>query len=153
MLDWPTKKQHYEDDADFYLRIFRWAMSHFAYDSDEDVWNEPDHWDSLEDLESLVVAKGRIVGDCDDFAQLCRHALAKLDIPTRLVICTVENGGLHCVAETPEGWVFDNRQQGIVAWPHLLSVEYKKIKFGPLVKANEPMDIDTIPWFAEVERG
>jgi len=155
MLDWPAKQQSYEDSFTFYTRIFRWAIAHFVYDTDQDVWGVPEHWDSLEDLEKLAEVHGKVIGDCDDFAQLCRHALAKLGIPSRIVICTVENSGNarqnHAVAESPEGWVLDNRQPSVTSWPALIALGYKKDCFGPLTIASMPMD-HSITWFTEKER-
>lgn len=151
MLDWPARQQNYESEYDYYSRIFRWAMNHFIYESDDEVWHEPDHWVSGIEIEELCLKNnGKLTGDCDDFAQLCRHALAHAGVSSRLVMCVIEDGvGLHCVAESPDGWVFDNRQTSPTSWAYLISTNYQKGKFGPLVLANQPM-LEDIPWHLEI---
>lgn len=143
MLKWPAVKSPQETDYDFLNRIHSWALLIFRWIPDATVWKVPDLWPTKEELESVSDSYGVVTEDCDGFAQLCRYALAQSGIDSRLVIC-MRPGSRHCVAETKEGWVFDNTQPLLATWDSLLGLGYKKEIMGPICNPNDPYL--TAPW-------
>jgi predicted transglutaminase-like cysteine proteinase len=80
------KKFTYAEDIDQYEMLEKWVMPDAAYDGSQ-----------------------RFTGDCEDFALACRKVCRESGIDnSRLVYCTTELGGGHCVLEV-DGWILDNR--------------------------------------------
>lgn len=84
------------------------VQSHFVWEPDSKVWSKPDHWEALEDVAAVTDADGKVHGDCDQHALLCRQALRAKNIPNRLALCLTETGECHLVCEA-DGWILDNR--------------------------------------------
>lgn len=84
------------------------VQSHFVWEPDSKVWSKPDHWETLEDVAAVTDADGKVHGDCDQHALLCRQALRAKNIPNRLALCLTETGECHLVCEA-DGWILDNR--------------------------------------------
>lgn len=97
----------------------------FEYKTDKQQHGLIEHWHDPSMIEAAL-EKGKLVGDCDDFALACRHLLWKHDIPNRLVLCLDENGEGHLVLEA-EGHILDNRQTRVVA---AYNLPYKWIKMS-----------------------
>lgn len=79
----------------------------FEYKPDKEQFGQNEFW-----IEPKVIAeaiyKGKLVGDCDDFALACRQELWKCGIENRLVMCYTETREGHLVCEV-EGYILDNR--------------------------------------------
>lgn len=67
-----------------------------------------------------------VVGDCEDFALVCRDRLKFLDVDADLVLCRTENGELHLVCSVG-GWVLDNRYPFVMRRDDL---DYDWLKLG-----------------------
>lgn len=78
----------------------------FEYRTDMDQYKVEEKW-------TMPDGKPTIVGDCEDFALMCRKLCRLAGIPTRLVICLAEGEG-HCVLEA-SGWILDNKQRAVVS--------------------------------------
>lgn len=94
-------------------RVQAWALEHFVYVPDLDRWMSNlapngDHWETEAELLADLETRGQVHGDCDAYAMLCWIVLRKHGIPSRLVLCAVEDGGYHLVCEAG-GWILDNR--------------------------------------------
>lgn len=136
MLKWPEPRKSGESLETYYQRIHTWALSIFTYQMDSVIWHEPDHWETRLELEKLYEEYGRVVGDCDSFVQLFRHAISP--IPSRIVLGWVETDEYHAQAETPEGFVSEVRSPGIMVWADLIGRGYKKHIMGPLCDPQIP---------------
>lgn len=66
--------------------------------------------------------------DCDGFCLACRSLLRRLEIPSRLVYCTVDGTG-HLVVEV-NGWIMDNLQQTVVANTLLSAQRYRWLRIS-----------------------
>lgn len=95
--------------------IFTQAKALFHYTPDQVCWGKAEYWASLKELESGLCKTGEIVGDCDDFASWCVGKLRENGLPARYVVCQVETGEYHCVAEH-DGLVLDNRQSMVMQY-------------------------------------
>jgi len=84
------------------------VQNKFVWESDSRVWSKPDHWETIEDVAAVTDSGGKVHGDCDQHALLCRQALRAKNIPNRLVLCLTELGECHLVCEV-DGWILDNR--------------------------------------------
>ncbi|MBI3715073.1 MAG: hypothetical protein HY255_03650 [Betaproteobacteria bacterium] len=119
-------------------QVFEWAVKHFAYHSDIEVWGMPEFWATPEDLNADAAKNGGVVyGDCDDFAGLCVHALRANGHPARYVtvateVCPSDTPFDHCVAES-NGLLFDCRYlQGLQSVDDLEVVGYRFIEMSGL---------------------
>lgn len=101
--------------------IFAQAKALFHYAPDQVCWGKADYWAALSELEAKLKTSGEIVGDCDDFASWCVGKLRENMLPGRYVICQVETGEWHCVAESV-GLILDNRQDAVL---HYFGLPYK----------------------------
>lgn len=106
MLNWPLVQ---DPNA-----IFKWALDHFVWVPDQDVWQKPDFWATEIELEgNAITYGGNINDDCDGFAAMCVIACRKMRMPARFMVvatekCPPEYLYDHCVAESI-GNIFDNR--------------------------------------------
>ena len=120
----PTVKEIKEKLDDIHWRVYRG----FDYEYDEDQYGKKEYWTMPEDVDEVT-------GDCEDFALACRVLCREANIPTRLVICKTETGGMHCVLEH-NGWILDNRYKHVMNRDKL---DYTWIA----ISGFEPGD----PWF------
>jgi len=67
-----------------------------------------------------------VIGDCEDFALVCRDRLKEKNIEADLILCKTETGGYHLVCSV-DGWILDNRYKTLVSKDHL---NYKWLKIG-----------------------
>ena len=67
-----------------------------------------------------------VVGDCEDFALVCKQRLKDVDIESDLVLCKTETGGHHLVCSV-DGWILDNRYPDVINKDHL---NYTWLKIG-----------------------
>lgn len=105
-IDWPKDEANVESAVH---SVRRWALDRFEYVRDAQRWGESEHWETpSEILEDLAFAGGKVHGDCDAFAMLCRIALERMGHKCRLIQCLVETGEGHLVCECG-GWLLDNR--------------------------------------------
>jgi predicted transglutaminase-like cysteine proteinase len=126
MLIWPDSIEG-ESFSRTCERVQAWAQSIFEWRDDQQVWGEPDFWASPAELEAKF-ADGKLVGDCDDYAGLCVHALRMLGLEARCLLCWCETGGYHatCLARSPDKtWVLDNRFQNVMSRKELEATGYK----------------------------
>ena len=105
------------------------VQSRFTYVPDEERFGEADYWMTISDLD----ADGKLRGDCDDHALLCRHELRAKYIPNRLLFCQCENGEYHLVCEV-DGWILDNRFERVISRDDL---QYRWIAISGF-EAGEP---------------
>lgn len=71
------------------------------YVTDLEQYRRPEHW------------AASLVGDCEDFALVCRQLLASDGIESDLVHCRTETGEGHLVCSV-DGYILDNRN----TWVH-----------------------------------
>jgi predicted transglutaminase-like cysteine proteinase len=126
LIDWPEAKPERVATLE---RVHQWAHSKFVYVKDYDRWNHDfsgngDHWETDAELIDDLVGKGYVEGDCDAFAKMCWMALRRLEIDSRLVLCTVEDGSWHLVCEC-DGWILDNRSPVVTARETLEQLGYR----------------------------
>ncbi len=88
--------------------IFKDIKNRFGWADDHATFGLNEYWATFQELQARS-RRGEITGDCDDFAEMCVHALRSNGLPARFVFCQVETGEFHCVAET-DGMILDNRQ-------------------------------------------
>lgn len=93
--------------------IFAQAKALFVYESDQVCFGKPEYWAALPELEQGLCKSGAIEGDCDDFASWCVGQLRAAGLPARYIVCQVETGEWHCIAET-NFMVLDNRQTEVM---------------------------------------
>lgn len=118
--------------------IFNDVTAMFEYVTDQDWYNNPEHWEDPKQIEAQLL-EGKIVGDCDNFALACRYLLNHEKIPNRIAQCLTEDGESHLVCEA-EGWILDNRQTRVRSWGEL---PYTWVKISGY-KVGEPWrEIDT----------
>ena len=105
------------------------VMSVFVYVSDDINYNTPEWW-VQKDVEAFdegtLFSRETLNGDCEDFALACRLLCRRAGIKTRLVYCIVEGYGGHCVLEA-DGWILDNRMNGVVERDYLTSYRWISI--------------------------
>lgn len=104
---------------------FNTVSNMFTYKTDAMVWQREEHWEDPAFIADQL-ARGEIIGDCDNFALACRYHLFQYDIPNRIVFCLTETGEGHLVCEA-EGYILDNRQTKVMPWK---SMPYKWIKIS-----------------------
>lgn len=105
--------------------VHRRVFQIFEYKTDKDKYGKLEHWMDTAELQEAL-KRGRLVGDCDDFALACRHLLWKEGIPNRLVLCEVPGQGGHLVVEV-EGYILDNNYNRVMRRQDL---NYKWIKIS-----------------------
>jgi len=111
-LNWPVKidGEPFERTC---LRVQEWAQGIFVWRDDQQVWGVPEYWASADELETMAARNGgRVIGDCDDYASLCLHALREMGVEARYLTAWCETGGYHCVClarHDGEALVLDNR--------------------------------------------
>ena len=93
--------------------LFNVLHGHFDFESDQQQFGKPEHWQSPNEIKAQLKDHGYLIGDCDDFASLAVGLLRTNGHPARFVLCTVETGELHLVAEC-EGWIICNRQSSVM---------------------------------------
>lgn len=101
--------------------IFRAAKTRFHYTPDQVCWGKAEYWASLSELQRAQCDTGTIEGDCDDFATWCVGQLRANGLPGRYIVCQVETGEWHCVAES-DGLILDNRQSMVM---HYFGLPYQ----------------------------
>lgn len=79
--------------------ILKAVHSGFRYISDFDQYAEEDVW----------ALPTKVGGDCEDFALACRKLVRAAGLESRLVICQIETGEVHCVLYVEDQYVMDNR--------------------------------------------
>ena len=94
-------------------RVFQQVSLGFAYEPDISAWGKAEYWASIKDMAAQARPDGKVHGDCDDFALMCRTALDAQCIDNHLVYCQVETGSYHLVCEV-RGWILDCRQRSVV---------------------------------------
>jgi predicted transglutaminase-like cysteine proteinase len=110
--------------------VHAWAARRFIYTRDLERWGTSDHWETPADLiEDLAFRGGKVSGDCDAFAMLCRVALDRMGHPNRLIYCLDETGGGHLVCECG-GYVLDNRHPRVVTRSELERIGYRWISMS-----------------------
>ena len=83
---------------------YEWKPNALVYKGGADFWPGP----------SDIDYEGEHVkGDCKVHTLLCRHALRKLGIDSRIMICLTGQGGVHCVLEV-DGWIMDNLHRDVM---------------------------------------
>lgn len=90
-------------------RIHKEVFDNFTYKTDKENYGELEYWAMPVDS---VRSKG-IVGDCEDFALVCRKLCREEGLKTRLVLCLTEDNEGHLVLEC-EGWILDNRHRDVM---------------------------------------
>ncbi|TXH13255.1 MAG: hypothetical protein E6R03_11695, partial [Hyphomicrobiaceae bacterium] len=125
--------------------IHAWALAHFTYEHDIDKHGEWEHWGSPDELIAMLAADGKVTGDCDDFALICRQILRFKNIPSRLVVCLAENGGGHLVC-SPEGtgMVLDNRFERVMRRDELEHLGYQWVSMSGLERGEPWVKIGNI---------
>lgn len=93
--------------------VFRRVQGRFVYEPDLVAWGKQEYWASAKEMANQASADGKIHGDCDDFALLCRAELDALGIENHLATCRIESGELHLVCEA-SGWILDCRQRSVI---------------------------------------
>lgn len=93
--------------------LFATARQQFRYLPDMLAFGVNEHWMAPAEIRKQLAGNGFVVGDCDDFASLCAMLARQQGMPARFVICLTEQGDSHLVCEV-DGWIFDNRQPGLV---------------------------------------
>jgi len=84
--------------------IFHTIKRDFKYVTDRKQYGVDEKW---------VMPDGvKIEGDCEDFALACRALCRANDIQSRLILCNVETGEMHCVLES-KGYILDNRMKEV----------------------------------------
>ena len=84
------------------------------YVTDLEQYSRPEHWEAS------------LVGDCEDFALVCRQLLAAAGIASDLVHCITETGEGHLVCSV-DGYILDNRSQWVKRRDDL---DYRWIRLG-----------------------
>lgn len=98
--------------------IFSQAKALFVYESDQVCFGKTEYWAALPELEQELCKTKAVKGDCDDFATWCVGKLRESGLRARYIICQVETGEWHCIAEC-EGVILDNRQSSVVPFSSL----------------------------------
>lgn len=84
--------------------IFHHVKRRFVYITDREQYQQEEKW---------VLPAGAILnGDCEDFALACRALCREHGIQSRLVLCKVETGEMHCVLEC-DGLILDSRMKEV----------------------------------------
>ena len=126
------------------MSVHAWAKRRFEYVPDETEHGQIEHWPSFAEIDAATAHGGVLRDDCDGFARLCQYRLERVfNLPTRILLCTVENGGGHLVCEiggTDEagGYVLDNRREAVTTRARLLEEGYTFLK---LAKDGQWFDI------------
>ena len=92
--------------------IFKVNKLRFGWHDDSSTFGQTEYWATYEELMARA-DKGRVRGDCDDFAELCVHDLRANGHRARYVLCITEGGEGHLVGEC-EGYILDNRQEWVI---------------------------------------
>lgn len=114
-----------EDQLSRVEAVHRRVFRIFEYKTDKDQYDKLEHWMDTAELEAAL-QRGKLVGDCDDFALACRHLLWDEGIPNRLVLCEIPGYGGHLVLEV-EGYILDNNHDRVMRRQDL---NYKWIKLS-----------------------
>lgn len=88
--------------------IFNEIKDKFGWTDDRSTFGQEDYWANTDEMIAAAI-NGKVKGDCDDFAELCVHALRKEGYPARFILCLTEDKEAHLVAEI-DGQILDNRQ-------------------------------------------
>jgi len=127
------------------LRVQQWADGIFIWEDDQKVWGVPEFWATADELEANFIANnGRVIGDCDDRAGLCVHALRLIGVEARYLTCWTELGGYHCpcvARHDGEALVLDNRFGPPMTREQLYLIGYKFDRMSG-ANPNDPND----PW-------
>lgn len=102
--------------------IFNDAKKRFHGMSDLESRGVKEYWPSPDELPE----KGKYIGDCDDFALMCRKLCRKKNLPSRLVHCVTDNGSHHLVLEC-QGYILDNLQDSPL---HYKNLNYRWVKMS-----------------------
>lgn len=90
--------------------------------------NQPDRGERWDMPPPGYNGKQLLRDDCDGFCLACRSLLRQLEIPSRLVYCSVDGTG-HLVVEV-NGWIMDNLQQTVVANTLLSAQRYRWLRIS-----------------------
>lgn len=121
--DWPAAVEGESRTATL-ARVQAWALRHFVWVDDRFTYGQADHWPTYLDIETALGNQGEVHDDCDGFTVMCRHALKRLGIRSRLVLCYTEAGEYHAVCEA-DGSVLDNRQATVCSTQDLEIIGYR----------------------------
>jgi len=111
-------------------KIFKSAIKRFKYVTDQERYGQVDRW-----VLPVPGFRGRIVGDCEDFALYCRKLCRAAGFKTRLVYCNTESGEAHCVLYI-KGYIMDNRHLALQTTKSLKKLGYKFIAISSLEKGG-----------------
>ena len=118
MLRWVVKhyaKSELMQSADIFHNVKR--RHTFAHDLAQ--YGQAEKW--------VIPAEfGKFKGDCEDWSLACRVLCRKYGIPSRLALCLVETGEMHCVLECG-GMILDNRMSEVKA---MADLPYKWLAFS-----------------------
>lgn len=105
-----------KDEVTHLKAIHRQLLSQFTYVSDQQKKDTPEYWEGAGAHRPTGPINAPFSGDCEEFAMVAVQKLNAEGFAARLVVCWVETGEGHCIAEvaTPnldQSYFFDNRQQ------------------------------------------
>jgi len=121
------------------VEVHAFAQAHFEYVPDPVRRGQIDYWMSRDELQADLddlQRGGKVRGDCDDFALLCRLLLRQRGVPNRLAYCQVETGEAHLVCEV-DGWILDNRQGHVEPRQNLEAMGYKFLMLSGYAKDED----------------
>jgi predicted transglutaminase-like cysteine proteinase len=93
--------------------VFYKVSDKFVYATDLSVFGQQEYWANPKEQAAQANEYGRVRGDCDDFALMCRTGLDDLGIENHLVFCQVGTGDYNLVCES-NGWILDCRQSQVM---------------------------------------
>lgn len=94
-------------------KVFISCKAGFVYEHDLEAWGRVEFWAGVKARTTQREPDGRLHGDCDDFAILCKDRLEEVGIAGHLVACIVPEYGGHLVTEIG-GWIFDCLKNSVV---------------------------------------
>lgn len=108
-------------------RIFETAIYSFDYITDQEQFGKIEHWNC-----PVLDGRGRIQGDCEDFALYCRKLCREAEFKTELVYCLIEpptfgNGPRGHMVLHIEGQIMDNRRMFLTTVSKLKGQGYEFI--------------------------
>lgn len=95
-------------------KVFMSCKAGYVYEPDLEAWGKTEFWAGVKARTAQRTPDGRLHGDCDDFAILCKDRLAEVGLEGHLVACIVPEYGGHLVTVI-DGWIFDCRQNSVIA--------------------------------------
>ena len=110
--DMPFTKQQVEQLKNIHKQL----LSQFTYKTDQDKRNTVEYWEGVGVHRPTGPSNAPFTGDCEEFAMVAVQKVNAAGFSARLVICWVETGEGHCIAEVStedgdESYFMDNRQR------------------------------------------